>query len=491
MKKCVKVLLGMVCAVSMLSCVACGGGSSGSKDTGDNGKQTKKTEEEFIAAINATVALENVTVETVDISVNKKEETTIKMDGNKWGYYQKNYENDKIEKVYEAYIEFNTDVMRVYEQASAYSWRVEELPSNASLESAVKEEFSNKESVKMFIDVYDALTFNDETGAYEGTELSLFDGENELFVRSLALYFTETYLYKVEMSGGEYYSTTITFFDYGETEVKLPSADGDSSQEGGNKPANPEMPDGYTEVENFGGALAEQAYNDIMTALSGWNDNYTYTTKYDVICKIKDSESPIAIEYVDKVDGENLYECSCTKRDSNNATTLQVWYIKEIQESGSPSATAYAQKNDDEVTSANVSWAEICASLNLPSDRIFNPIYDFSGYSFSDVSFYVDEDSDDETDLLSYFTLFIKGEAAVEFVKTMMDFNVEGAKITASDIEYSFVLTDKGELDHIEIYCTVNMKYQGIAVEYVFDGDIVFSDIGTTVVTAPGAVTVQ
>ena len=73
MKKCVKVLLGMVCAVSMLSCVACGGGSSGSKDTGDNGKQTKKTEEEFIAAINATVALENVTVETVDISVNKKE----------------------------------------------------------------------------------------------------------------------------------------------------------------------------------------------------------------------------------------------------------------------------------------------------------------------------------------------------------------------------------------------------------------------------------
>jgi hypothetical protein len=103
----------------------------------------------------------------------------------------------------------------------------------------------------------------------------------------------------------------------------------------------------------------------------------------------------------------------------------------------------------------------------------------------------VDEDSDDETDLLSYFTLFIKGEAAVEFVKTKMDFNVEGAKITASDIEYSFVLTDKGELDHIEIYCTVNMKYQGIAVEYVFDGDIVFSDIGTTVVTAPGAVTVQ
>ena len=252
------------------------------------------------------------------------------------------------------------------------------------------------------------------------------------------------------------------------------------------------VPDGYTKVDDLNGKTAEQTYNDIMAVIESTKGNFTSTMTYDATCSVAGMDIAMAIKVIDKIDGANLYEYSYVDTgDMGVKQTLQVWYIEEALEDGSLKATAYAKKDNSQIMSANMTWAEICASLNLPSDRIFNPIYDFSGYSFSDVSFYVDEDSDDETDLLSYFTLFIKGEAAVEFVKTKMDFNVEGAKITASDIEYSFVLTDKGELDHIEIYCTVNMKYQGIAFEYVFDGDIVFSDIGTTVVTAPDVITVH
>ena len=252
------------------------------------------------------------------------------------------------------------------------------------------------------------------------------------------------------------------------------------------------VPDGYKKVDDLNGKTAEQTYNDIMAVIESTKGNFTSTMTYDATCSVAGMDIAMAIKVIDKIDGANLYEYSYVDTgDMGVKQTLQVWYIEEALEDGSLKATAYAKKDNSPIQSANMTWAEICASAGMDPDKIFSPIYDFTGYSFSDVSFYVDEDLEDDVDVAPYFKLVIKGDKAEEFANKTMQVALEGAKTTFSNIEYKFVLTDAGEFDHAEIYYTVKMKYEGMEYKYVFDGDIVFSDIGTTVVTAPDVITVH
>lgn len=246
-------------------------------------------------------------------------------------------------------------------------------------------------------------------------------------------------------------------------------------------------PEGYTKVDNLNGKTAEQTYNDIMTVINDCKSNFTCTTTYDATCEVMGMNVLMDIEIIDKIDGANLYEYSYVDTgDLGETRKLQVWYIEEKAEDGTiASATAYAKENNGNLMTANKTWAEICESAGMDPDKIFSPLYDFSGYSFSDVSFYVDENLEDELDVPSYFKLVIKGDAAEEFANKNMQIALEGAKTKFSNIEYRFVLTEEGTFDHAEIYYTIKMTYEGITYNYVFDGDIVFSDIGTTVVTAP------
>lgn len=248
------------------------------------------------------------------------------------------------------------------------------------------------------------------------------------------------------------------------------------------------VPDGYAKVEDLNGKTAEQVYNEIVDTMETYKANFTCTTTYDAVCTVMGMEVIMDIEVIDKIDGANLYEYSYVDTgDLGETRKLQVWYVETEAEDGSVSGTAYAQENNGRLMSANLTWAEICVSAGMDPDKIFSPLYDFSGYSFSDVSFFVDENTEDDVDVSSYFKLVIKGDAAEEFANATMSVAIEGAKVKFSNIEYKFVLTDDGGFDHAEIYYTVDMTYQGYSYEYVFDGDIVFSDIGTTVVTAPNA----
>lgn len=256
---------------------------------------------------------------------------------------------------------------------------------------------------------------------------------------------------------------------------------GDKGGDGGEK-----TPEGYTKVENLNGKTAEQIYTDIMTVINDCKGNFTCTTTYDATCNVMGMDVVMDIEVIDKIDGANLYEYSYVDTgDLGETRKLQVWYIEEEAEDGTISGTAYAKENNGPLMSANMTWAEICASAGMDPDKIFSPLYDFTDYSFSDVSFFVDENVEDEVDVPSYFKLVIKGDAAEEFANNTMKVSLEGAKTKFSNIEYKFVLTEEGTFDHAEIYYTVKMTYQGLTYNYVFDGDIVFSDIGTTVVTAP------
>lgn len=247
------------------------------------------------------------------------------------------------------------------------------------------------------------------------------------------------------------------------------------------------VPDGYAKVEDLNGKTTEQIYNEIVATMETYKSNFTCTTTYDATCEVMGMNVLMDITVIDKIDGANLYEYSYVDTgDLGETRKMQVWYVEEKAEDGTiTSATAYAQLNNGYINSANMTWAEICASAGMDPEKIFSPLYDFSGYSFSDVSFFVDENLEDEVDVPSYFKLVIKGDAAEEFANATMNVAVEGAKVKFSNIEYKFVLTEEGTFDHAEIYYTVEMKYEGYTYDYVFDGDIVFSDIGTTVVTAP------
>ena len=246
------------------------------------------------------------------------------------------------------------------------------------------------------------------------------------------------------------------------------------------------VPDGYAKVEDLNGKTPEQIYNEIVATMETYKGNFTCSTTYDATCTVMGMEVEMDIEIIDKIDGANLYEYSYVNAgDLGERRTMQVWYVETEAEDGTIDGMAYAQLNSGNIMSANLTWEEICESANMDPDKIFSPLYDFSGYSFSDVSFFVDEDATDDVSVAPYFQLIIKGDAAEEFANATMNITAEGATVKFSSIEYKFVLAADGSFDHAEIFYTVDMNYQGYTYEYVFDGDIVFSDIGSTVVVAP------
>ena len=57
------------------------------------------------------------------------------------------------------------------------------------------------------------------------------------------------------------------------------------------------------------------------------------------------------------------------------------------------------------------------------------------------------------------------------------------------DISYKFIIDEEGQLSHSEINFEVNMSMDvsgmSATYKYSFDGEIRFSDLGTTVITPP------
>lgn len=257
------------------------------------------------------------------------------------------------------------------------------------------------------------------------------------------------------------------------------------------------IPEGYTKVETLNDKTTEQTYTEIMSMINENKTNFTSTIDFDSMVTAtvqgQTMEIPLKVHCVDKIDGANLYETNHIDMSAMGSMDMSVWYLETTVEEVT-TGTAYLDINGQK-TKCDATWGEICATVGLDEAKILNPLYDFSGVSFDDVKFFVDENTEDEEDVAPFFRLIMKGDDAEEYAKTMLsnmgveDLTEQVMTIKYSDIEYRFVLTDKGTFDHAEVYYTMTAKMtsEGFKLTYEYDmkGTITLTDLGTTVVTAP------
>ena len=258
-------------------------------------------------------------------------------------------------------------------------------------------------------------------------------------------------------------------------------------------------PEGYEKTQALNGKTTEQTYTEIMSKIQTNSTNFTSNINYNVDCLIKTSDVSVsmqmAMQVTDKVDGANLYERSYIDMgelmgEDLGSMTTSVWYIETTTESGT-TGTAYLNDNGTKMK-YSATWAQICQLAEMDSEDIFNPIYDFSNVSFDNISFYVDKNTQDETEYAPYFELMIGGNEAEAFVNKQLN-NVgnvlEDASMSFSKIRYKFILNNQGAFDHAEVDYTTTMTamVEGVkcTYEYTFDGEIYLTNLGTTNVTAP------
>lgn len=258
----------------------------------------------------------------------------------------------------------------------------------------------------------------------------------------------------------------------------------------------PAIPEGYTTVDTYNEKSTEQIYTDIMDYVAVNNTNFTANTVYDIdaIMSMMGTDIPVDVAMTDtiKIANGGFYEhaamdLTCEMLpDINQSMTAEVWHVNNVAYINNPKNQG-ARK-----IKVNITWANLCASLGMDSEKIFNPVYDFTDQSFKNVKFYIDKNADDEVDVDPYFEMQIKGDNAEAFVQDKLDDlagQIQNVKVSVSTIKYQFFITEEGGLDYIGIVYTMTVKgkINGVDVtyKYNFDGVLTFSNVGSTVVNAP------
>ena len=255
----------------------------------------------------------------------------------------------------------------------------------------------------------------------------------------------------------------------------------------GNKPA----PSTHNFVEDLNGKTVAQVYDDIIATVDSYGSNLTATINYNIPCKItaKANGQSETVNY-------SITTTSVLKRNGNSFHE-KVFMQQNGVEGIIPSQTkltesyfvdnvAYINQNGSKNKLAG-SLDQFAQYLKLDMDTVMNPIYDFSDTAFNDIKFAINKTNDSDI----YFEVVLDGEEAEEFAnKLAIGTNpTTGATLKLSKIKYRFIITKEGVLDHIDIdyKITMNMAVSGVSTvsELTFDGDITFTDVGTTTISAP------
>jgi hypothetical protein len=258
----------------------------------------------------------------------------------------------------------------------------------------------------------------------------------------------------------------------------------------------PATPEGYTTVDTYNEKSTEQIYTDIIAYVAENNTNFTTNVDYDIDATIEMMGTKIPVQiYLDEIvsiSGDSYYNKATMTSVCEDFPGIipdmwaEVWHVNDVAYINNPKNQG-AQKIKVDIT-----WDNLCTRLGIDNDKVFNPVHDFSDVSFENVKFYVDKNVEDTKDVDPYFELQIKGDKAQEFSQDRADQmagTINDAKVTVSTIKYKFYLTENGGLDYIGINYKMNItgKVQGVDVKYTydFDGEMKFSNVGSTVVSAP------
>lgn len=241
----------------------------------------------------------------------------------------------------------------------------------------------------------------------------------------------------------------------------------------------------YSQTETLNDKTPQQTYEAIMTQIESQKTNFTSTIDYKIVIDMSYDGEKASVEMnmntLTKMDGNDFLSSSNVEGGELFGTMAQnvayvdgVAYI-DVTATGDFGMTPLAKLGKVKYTA---SIEQICSLANIEQDEMFNPIYDFADTAFEDVKFYVGEDD-------SYFQLLLTGDdAAAYFEKIFGTMNI-AAGITIPQIEYNFMLDKDGNFDYAKIGFELDMEVEGVSMKYEFDGIIRFTDVGTTVVTAP------
>lgn len=266
--------------------------------------------------------------------------------------------------------------------------------------------------------------------------------------------------------------------------------DGDST----NTPSAPQ----YNQVQTLNDKTTAEVYSEVIAQVDSYQENFTGIMNYDiaVIMNMQGQTFNMDMKLYDTlmVAGEEFYEDILIDMGSM-AIMGQTMDMGEVIEKAwlvDDYAYLYTQSNvmgDIETTKYKygATFEALLEVLEKDVADFYNPIYDFTDVAFEDVKFCVNKQNSNDV----FFEMVLTGEEASDFAnQNLSDLNING-NMTIGDISYKFILDGQGNFSHVEIEYDVDMTAlldsQGTTAtyDYHFVGEIRFSDIGTTVVTAP------
>lgn len=243
----------------------------------------------------------------------------------------------------------------------------------------------------------------------------------------------------------------------------------------------------YNQVDTLNDKTTAQIYSDIMDTIDAYDNNFTTNVNYDIPCSVSVSGASLSmtLKMYDTfmMAGNNFYEkiyvdAGEIMGESLGTMTNEVWFVDNV---------AYIDVRGEiapQTLKAKYSSTieDIAIRANLDMDELLNPVYDFSQSDFEDVVFNISKT--DATDV--YFEIILDGTKAQEFAQKVSSKNLPtGATLEYGKINYKFIIDETGALDHIDISFKVKMTSPDATYDYTYNGEITFTDIGTTVVSAP------
>ena len=243
----------------------------------------------------------------------------------------------------------------------------------------------------------------------------------------------------------------------------------------------------YNQVDTLNDKTTAQIYSDIMNTIDAYENNFTSTVNYDIPCSVSVSGASLTMNLkmydTFKMAGDNFYEkifvdAGEIMGESLGTITNEVWFVNNV---------AYIDMRD-EITPQTIkakysaTLQEIAIRAELDMDELLNPVYDFSQSDFDDVVFNINKT--DATDI--YFEIVMDGAKAQAFAQKVASKNLPtDATLEYGKINYKFIIDETGALDHIDISFKVKMTTPDATYNYTYNGEITFTDIGTTQVSAP------
>ncbi len=243
----------------------------------------------------------------------------------------------------------------------------------------------------------------------------------------------------------------------------------------------------YNQVDTLNDKTTAEIYSDIMDTIDAYDNNFTTNVNYDIPCSVSVSGTSLSmtLKMYDTfmMAGNNFYEkiyvdAGEIMGESLGTMTNEVWFVDNV---------AYMDVRGEIAPQTikakyTATLEAIAYHAGMDMDELLNPVYDFSQSDFENVVFNISKT--DATDV--YFEIILDGTKAQEFAQKVSSKNLPtGSTLEYGKINYKFIIDDTGALDHIDISFKVKMTSPDATYDYTYNGEITFTDIGTTVVSAP------